>query len=89
MIKYRRDKKIMPLTEIRNKYTTAKALVVLNDISDMENLVGYVYAESTDASTLGELCKIGEDIRKKNKYYIIVGEYKKGAIVSVQYETKQ
>ena len=91
MLRKLNTKTIRNLSDIRDEHIDSKALVILDNnvnLMDMQNLKGYVYAVSTDIDTFDELCSISTDLRNSGQQNIIVGSYKRGGIVSVQYEIK-
>ena len=70
--------------DIEEQYPDCKYLLV--GFTDIENLSGYLYCISDSIETYKEICDKRREINKKGGDSIVLGHYKEGGMIGVQYE---
>lgn len=72
--------------EIEEQYPGCKYL--LTGLSGIENISGYLYCISNSIETYKEICDKRREINKNGGDSIVLGHYKEGGMVGVQYEIR-
>ena len=75
----------MTLEAARKEIPKMKALFVIQDMSDMSNISGYILYISESESSYDELIRELNKIKKENVNAMIIGSYENGGAIGVQY----
>jgi len=75
MIKIIESKDIISLEQAREKCKKNKAIFVITEEITASNLLGYIYAISTEITSLDELIDIEDTLQQQGKQTIITGSY--------------
>ncbi len=85
MITNIKDNRIISLDDARRGLSKQKGVFVVEDMSDMSNITGYVAFVSNSTDTYHELIRVFNNY-KKHQQAMIIGSYENGGAVGVQYE---
>ncbi len=85
MLEYKNDRTEKLVSEWDCELESVKAIVIVSNIEDLQNLRGYLYAVSKDRSSFDELCELSNDLRTRGTQNIIVGMYDGGVAIGVQH----
>ena len=78
-------KNVTSLDDARKNIPKMKALFVVNDMSDMSNIQGYISYISDDEDSYNELIQELHRVKRDNKQAMIIGSYENGGAIGVQY----
>ena len=79
------EKTVTSLDDARKIIHKMKALFVVNDMSDMSNIQGYISYISDDEGSYNELIQELHKVKRNNKQAMIIGSYENGGAIGVQY----
>ena len=79
------EKTVTSLNDARKNIPKMKALFVVNDMSDMSNIKGYITYISDDEGSYNELIQELHRVKRDNKQAMIIGSYENGGAIGVQY----
>lgn len=81
------DEKVKRTPEdIKKQYPDCKFLLL--DITDIQNVSGYLYCISDSPETFSEICNKRREFFNKGVSGIVMGHYKSGGMIGVQYEVR-
>ena len=70
------SQEVVSLASIRNRYDGVKVLLIVSDVTNINNLSGKVYAISKSKSSFKRLCELSKRLKEENNIQsIIVGNY--------------
>ena len=73
------------LESARKEIPKMKALFVIQDMSDMSNIQGYISYISESESSYDELIRELNKVRRDNINAMVIGSYENGGAIGVQY----
>ena len=76
---------IISLNDARKRIPKMKALFVVNDMSDMSNIQGYISYISDNEDSYNDLINELYKVKRDNKQAMIIGSYENGGAIGVQY----
>lgn len=79
------DNRIISLDDARSGLSRQKGVFVVEDMSDLANIRGYIAFVSSSSDTYNELIRVFNEY-KKHQQAMIIGSYENGGAVGVQYE---
>ncbi|MBQ7558090.1 MAG: hypothetical protein IJT00_08500 [Lachnospiraceae bacterium] len=85
MLKKADDNVRISLSEARKEIPKMKALFVIQDMTDMSNIQGYITYISESENSYDELINELNKLRKKNMNAMVIGSYENGGAIGVQY----
>lgn len=85
MLKMLEKSETISLEDARSKVPKQKAVFVIEDMSDMSNIRGYISCISENEDSYQALISEYNRIKHQDKQAIVIGSYENGGAIGVQY----
>lgn len=85
MLKTMETKNVVSLNAARNQIPKMKALFVVQDMSDMSDIRGYISFVSESEDSYSALIREYNKMKRDNRQAMIIGSYENGGAIGVQY----
>lgn len=85
MLRENNNRKIISLNVARTQIPKKKAVFVIQDMSDMSDIQGYISFISDGADSYHALIDEYNKVKKQSQQAMVIGSYENGGAVGVQY----